>query len=136
MRRKHEPRMLAKARGKYGKPSYPGRKVKAITQKEKVENDVCGAFRKETINNIDENVRKVWDVIKETAREDVSPVSFETWIEPCKPLKIVDGKIVLMVENDFVKEMLEKRYVAFLQRVGEKVTNQNSVKIVVITMQE
>ena len=57
MRRKDGPRMLAKARGKYGKPNYPGRVVKEkVSGKNKIE-DVCVVAAKGNTNNLDENTQ-------------------------------------------------------------------------------
>ena len=136
MRRKDGPRMLAKARGKYGKPNYPGRVVKEkVSGKNKIE-DVCVVAAKGNTNNLDENTQKIWNSIKKVAYKEVSPVSYETWIEPCNPVIIADGRIVLMVENGFYKYMLEKRYVAFLQKIAEKVMNQDKVTIEIVIPQQ
>ena len=136
MERKRKSGMLAKARAKYGKPVYSGR----IKKNERVnERD-----RQELKMNLNEGERKhstqtileVWNKVKAIIKEEVSPVSYETWIEPCQPVEFATGKFVLMVENDFFKEMIERRYYSTIRNAIKYVVPGNITGFELITESE
>ena len=96
--------MLAKARRKYGKPQYPEKR-----------------YKKQVVEIAVEKRLTDWELIMKELQEQVSHISFETWIEPCKLLKMTEEKIVLGVESIFVRDMLEKRYIALMQKTAEHI---------------
>lgn len=51
---------------------------------------------------------ETWDFILKEIKSRISQVSFETWLLPCIPLALTDTELLILVENDFYKEMLEK----------------------------
>ena len=53
-------------------------------------------------------LKQIWEAALEHIKEGTSTVSFETWIQPIIPCGIDGNKIILQVENNFFKEMLEK----------------------------
>lgn len=133
---KRKSRMLAKARGKYGKPVYPGKTYdnervnnedQLETEKESIEKKLCVPMQ---------TVLETWDKIKEILKEEVSPVSYETWIEPCQPIEITSSKFVLMAENAFFKEMLEKRYLAYLCKAVKLVTAEKVTTVELVSEAE
>lgn len=111
MRGMYSNRILAQARKKYGRPQYPGRGATA-KRSEGVERESV------------ETLSEIWAEVLKEIKGMVSFVSYETWIEPCKPLKVEGNKVILEVENLFLKEMLEKRYLNMMCTVLRKVTEQ------------
>ena len=74
---------------------------------------------------------EIWESIKKIIREETSPVSYETWIEPCKLISISGDKLVIQAENGFFKEMLERRYCGCFQRAAEIVLSEKVKEVVV-----
>lgn len=87
-------RMLARSRRKYGKPNYPGRIKSSKSNFDITEQDIAD------LTEPDDRMQELWKLIKENVRDNISQVSFETWIEPCCPVSITDNRIVL---NDDAK---------------------------------
>ena len=136
MERKCKSGMLAKARVKYGKPVYPGR----IHETERG-NRRDPQESKKNLNDVKQKqstqtVLEVWNKIKAIIKEEVSPVSYETWIEPCQPVEFATGKFVLMVENAFFKEMIERRYYSTIRNAIKYVVPENITGLELITESE
>lgn len=124
-------RMLARARGKYGRPNYPGRHGKdknmLDTKIETIELDEKQDGEKINIEHR-ENTQEVWRAIKDILRNEMSPVAFETWISPCSIVSIIDDKIVLEVENIFIMDVVKKRFLKFLVSAAECILLKSPVK--------
>ena len=56
-----------------------------------------------------EQISRIWEETLKLIEEEVSTVSFETWIQPIIPCGIEGDRLYLQVENEFYREMLEKR---------------------------
>lgn len=106
-------RMLARARGKYGKPEYPGREA------EKKHISVCS-----------ENAERIWHKVMEVMEGEVARISLETWLQPCKVLRLEDNKLMIAAENALAKELLEKRYLPHINVVAKKVAGEE-IKVMV-----
>ena len=69
---------------------------------------------------------ELWEKVKELLREEVSPVSFSTWIEqPLKPVYVQDDTLALEVISDYMENNVRARYFdmiesAVSQAVGRK----------------
>lgn len=126
-------RILARARKKYEKPDYPGKKNPSGIENSIVKEAVCEDRIMDNRNKMVEKYNNVWDKINDIIRNEISPVSYETWIEPCRPLLISDERIVLLVENELSKHMIENRYIVYLSKITEKVMPGSHVKIEVVT---
>lgn len=96
-------RILAQARKKYGKPQYPERTA-TVKKREKYD---CGKSA--------ETVSEVWEHVQQAVRELVTPISYETWIEPCRLLKLEGNQVVLAVDNNLHIDMLQKRFLHLLE---------------------
>ncbi|MBR5269505.1 MAG: chromosomal replication initiator protein DnaA [Anaerotignum sp.] len=80
-------------------------------------------------------LKQIWEDALKIIKEETSPVSYETWIEPVIPCGIDGNQIILQVENNFFKEMLEKRYLTFIRNAIKFVT-KNEYDIVLLTEEE
>ena len=131
-------RMLAKSRSKYGNPNYPGRhskdknmldiKIETIEQEENTESEKINCDHKN-------NMQEIWGLIKESLRNAMSPVAFETWISPCRIVGIIDDKIVLEVENLFIQDVVEKRFLKSLARAAECVLLRSPIKVELVVQE-
>ena len=80
-------------------------------------------------------LKQIWEEALKIIKEETSPVSYETWIEPVIPCGIDGNQIILQVENNFFKEMLEKRYLPFIRNAIKFVT-KNEYDIILLTEEE
>lgn len=64
---------------------------------------------------------ETWNVIMKEIRPKISKIAFETWLLPCIPLALTDTELLVLVENDFYKEMLEKRYLELLNTISKQI---------------
>lgn len=55
-------------------------------------------------------LNEIWEKTLNIIKDEMTEVSFNTWIKSIKPLSIVDNTIKLGVPNDFTKDILESRY--------------------------
>ena len=74
--------------------------------------------------------------IKTILKNEVSSVSYETWIEPCDVVQIKGNRIILSVENDFMKEMLERRYLGYFRSAASFVTSGKITEAELVTEKE
>lgn len=74
---------------------------------------------------MDSNLQHLWNQTLEIIEEELTQVSFETWLKRIEPLSHSDNTIVLGVENDFTKGILEARYALLIGNALKHVTGQN-----------
>ena len=60
------------------------------------------------------NADNVWNNAKDIIKDELTEVSFNTWIEPIIQFKIEENTIFLQVCNEFSKSILEARYIDLL----------------------
>lgn len=101
-------RMLAQARKKYGKPQYPGKTVAKSVE--------CEGLRKRA-----ESVSEIWVKVLKGVEEEINPIAYETWVKPCRLLKLEENKVVLAAENELYIEVLKKRFLHLLKAEFQKV---------------
>lgn len=136
MERKRKSGMLAKARAKYGEPVYPGRIQKNERVNERDRQKSKMHLNEDERKHLTQTILEVWNKVKAIIKEEVSSVSYETWIEPCQPVEFTTGKFVLMVENDFFKEMIERRYYSTIRNAIKYVVPENITGFELITESE
>ncbi len=56
------------------------------------------------------NISEIWSDCLTVIQNEVTQLALDTWFKPVVPLEIVDDKVVLSVDNDISKSMLEKRF--------------------------
>jgi chromosomal replication initiator protein len=64
-----------------------------------------------------ENISFTWEKTLEILQSELNPVSYETWVQPLRPVKIDERKRIfhLSTNNDFIKSTLEKRYISVIE---------------------
>ena len=80
-------------------------------------------------------LKQIWEESLKIIEEEISTVSFETWIQPIIPCGIDGNQLILQVQNSFFKEMLEKRNLPIIRNAVKFVT-KNEYEIVIITEEE
>ena len=71
---------------------------------------------------------EIWDKAKALLREELSDVSYKTWIDqPLKPVYVADDKLALEVISEFTEKTVRARYILMIneavsQVVGHEMT--------------
>jgi len=72
------------------------------------------------------NHHQIWNDCLTIIKDNVQPISFRTWFEPIKPLKIEDEILTIQVPSPFFYEYLEEQYIDILRRTLRKVIGVNA----------
>lgn len=67
------------------------------------------------------DVEKAWNECLKIISDNVPKVSFRTWFEPIKPLKLEDNVLTIQVPSTFFYEFLEEQYIDLLKKSLTKV---------------
>ena len=82
-----------------------------------------------------EQISRIWEETLKLIEEEVSTVSFETWIQPIIPCGIEGDRLYLQVENEFYREMLEKRNLTLIRNAVKQAAHRE-YEIVILTEEE
>lgn len=52
----------------------------------------------------------LWQTIQPTLQQVMSSASYQTWITSCQAISFEKGRLTLLVESDFNRELIQKRY--------------------------
>lgn len=64
-------------------------------------------------------LNEIWDSVLKQMSEEISSVSFETWIKPVMPVAINDNEIILSVKSSLSKNMLMTKFRSMLESCFE-----------------
>lgn len=82
-----------------------------------------------------EEIKRIWDEALKMLQDEVSDLSYNTWILPVIPIGIDGNQFILQVENEFFKEMLTKRSLPIIRTAIKHITKQD-YEILIITEEE
>jgi chromosomal replication initiator protein len=82
-----------------------------------------------------ENISFTWGKTLEILQSELNPVSYETWVQPLRPVNIDEKKRIvhLSTSNDFIKSTLERRYISIIEGVLSDVCGENMKVSVSVT---
>lgn len=69
---------------------------------------------------------QIWDDCLAIIKDNVQPISFRTWFEPIKPLKLENEILTIQVPSPFFYEYLEEQYIDILRKTLRKVIGNNA----------
>jgi len=69
---------------------------------------------------------QIWNDCMSIIKDNVQPVSFRTWFEPIKPLKLENEILTIQVPSPFFYEYLEEQYIDILRKTLRKVIGTNA----------
>ncbi|MBV1757860.1 MAG: chromosomal replication initiator protein DnaA [Dethiosulfatibacter sp.] len=78
------------------------------------------------------SITQLWDEVLAIIKEDMNEVSYNTWLKPIKPLHINDNVIYLQAPEEFLRDMLVKRYNNLLTNAFTYVLNDNEISIKIL----
>jgi len=58
---------------------------------------------------------KIWDSILTLLKESLTSVTISTWFDECSIIDIGESKVVILVPDDFKRNIIETRFVSYLQ---------------------
>jgi chromosomal replication initiator protein len=63
-----------------------------------------------------EKIEKIWSSALELIEEELTPASYNTWVEPLVPVKIDKDTFYLSTDNEAAKLILERRYSKIIEK--------------------
>ena len=69
---------------------------------------------------------QIWNDCLTIIKDNVQPLSYRTWFEPIKPLKIEGEILTIQVPSPFFYEYLEEQYIDILRKTLRKVIGKNA----------
>ena len=106
-------KISAHAREKYGKPFYKGR---------------IDAAKDDQIVSI----TRIFGAIKKTAKNELSELSFNTWIAACKPILFTENTLIIWVENQIYQKVIEQRYKRFMELAAKEAGYPINIEIITL----
>ncbi|NTW70993.1 MAG: chromosomal replication initiator protein DnaA [Eubacteriaceae bacterium] len=73
------------------------------------------------------NLQALWNETLTIIEDELTQVSFETWLKRIEPISYHNNVIVLGVENDFTKGILEARYAVLIGNALKHTTGRNII---------
>jgi len=72
----------------------------------------------------------IWPRVLDLLKNELTEISFNTWINTIEPISLSSDTIVLGVPSDFNKGILESRYMALISNAVKQVTSKEyAIKI-------
>lgn len=78
------------------------------------------------------NLEDIWQDVLVLIKEELSEVSFNTWLKTIEPISISMNKIILGAPNNFTKGILQGRYLNLIKNAIEQITKKEySIEFVI-----
>ena len=61
------------------------------------------------------DITQLWTNTLALLEPEISPISFQTWIQPIVPVKISGNTVVLRIDESFIKGMVETRFLTLIE---------------------
>ena len=61
------------------------------------------------------DITQLWTNTLALLEPEISPISFQTWIQPIIPVKISGNTVVLRIDESFIKGMVETRFLTLIE---------------------
>lgn len=85
---------------------------------------------------MDNQLSSIWQRALELLKDEVTEISYNTWIKTIKPVRLYGNSIELGAPADFNRGILESRYLTLIQQAIKKATNKEyDIKFVVPSSQ-
>lgn len=81
---------------------------------------------------MDSNAQELFEEAKELIREEMSELSFKTWILPLDISSINDNNIVILAKDQFKKEAVENRYGDLIRNAFNIILQKNCNVLIVL----
>jgi chromosomal replication initiator protein len=61
-------------------------------------------------------LESIWSQVQKLLRQELMNVTYNTWIDPLRPLSMENGEIIISAPNKFTKRMVESKYASSIER--------------------
>lgn len=78
----------------------------------------------------------LWPRVVQLLKDELTEISFNTWIKTIEPLNATSNSIELGVPTDFNKGILESRYTVLIQNAVKQVTNREYSLTIIVPSQD
>lgn len=75
----------------------------------------------------------LWQKTLQLVRNEITDVSFDTWIKAIEPISIKGDQLYLCVPNDFTKSILEGRYTSLISNAVKQISSKSYFVSFVLT---
>ncbi|HHU48787.1 MAG TPA: chromosomal replication initiator protein DnaA [Clostridiales bacterium] len=82
---------------------------------------------------MDNYLEELWQKTLRLIRNEITDVSFDTWIKVIEPVSIKGDQLYLCVPNDFTKSILEGRYTSLISNAVKQVSSRSYYITFVLT---
>jgi chromosomal replication initiator protein DnaA len=81
-------------------------------------------------------LREHWEKAKEFLKEEMTSISFETWVKTLEPMGMENSNITLKASSVFQKDMIESRYLELIKNTFNFITNRDCTIYISFNEQE
>jgi chromosomal replication initiator protein len=81
---------------------------------------------------MNKNIDQIWEEVLSIIKEDMNEVSFSTWLKPIKPLSINKKFVYLQAPEEFLRDMLVKRYNNLLSNAFIYVLKDENISVKIL----
>lgn len=79
-----------------------------------------------------DSIEKIWHESLELIKDELTEVSYNTWVKTLEPVKIINDNFYLIVQTDFYKDILINRYSSLIKNAIKQVTSiEYNIKFIV-----
>ena len=71
------------------------------------------------------DLTELWQKSLEILRQEIAPVSFETWIVPIKPIAVSNSTVILKIDDSFIKNTVETKYYNLIENTIKHLMGNN-----------
>ena len=83
-------------------------------------------------NMMDGELLDIWESATDLIEQELTEISYNTWIKNIEPIEIDDNCFYISVANDFIQNIVENRYVSLIEKALIIVTGMDyTVKVLV-----
>ena len=71
------------------------------------------------------DLTELWQKSLEILRQEIAPVSFETWIVPIKPIAVSNSTVIVKIDDSFIKNTVETKYYNLIENTIKHLMGSN-----------
>ncbi len=71
----------------------------------------------------------LWNAISRNLRETLSETTYETWFGNAEPRSLDDGRLVVVVPNDFTRDWIEGHFRGFIAGAAREASGREDLAV-------
>lgn len=79
------------------------------------------------------DAQNIWGIVVEKLSEELTPISVQTWIEPCEPVEYDGNRLILRVKDEFRKNILAERFSPVITKILEDLLPGGTPELVILS---